>query len=52
MLSSQLLLRPGLQVALCGVQHNGRNPFGRLSLAVLAALVALPGQVPAVTAIL
>ncbi len=48
MLSSQLLLGSNLQVALCGVQHNGMDAFGQLSPAALAALL---GQVPAVTAV-
>lgn len=51
MLSSQLLLGSNLQVALCGVQHNGMDAFGQLSPTILAALAALLGQVPAVTAV-
>ena len=46
-----LLLCPGLQVALCGVPCNGRDAFGQLSLAESAALAALPGQLPAETAV-
>ena len=46
MLSSQLLLCQGLELALCCAQRNGRNAFGRLSLAVTAALAALLGRVP------
>ncbi len=51
MLFSQLLLCPGLQVALCGVQRDGRGAFGQPSPAVLAALATLHDQVPAETAV-